>query len=132
MSQDQGKTIEQMTDDELGTIMDGWMNRVCKWRMVFAGWQLGTRDKEDGECLAVRDHRELSIIQRVEMNALTSLLVDKGVITKREWMEYLLKASIDFDQMLEKKFPGFKSSVTGITVDTKIAQETMQKLHFPG
>lgn len=35
-----------------------WLNVVCKWRSLFAGWQLGTRPKGDPESDAVRDHRE--------------------------------------------------------------------------
>jgi hypothetical protein len=50
------------------------LNRVAKWRGLFAGWQLGTRPKGDPECDAVRDHREITILLRVEASALTRLL----------------------------------------------------------
>lgn len=53
------------------------LNKLTKWRMVFAGWQLGTRPKGDPECDAVRDHREATMIQRVEISALSRLLIKK-------------------------------------------------------
>jgi hypothetical protein len=32
------------------------LQKLAKWRLIFAGWQLGTRLKGDPECDAVRDH----------------------------------------------------------------------------
>lgn len=32
-----------------------WLQRLGKWRTVFASWQLGTRSKNDPEAQAVRD-----------------------------------------------------------------------------
>lgn len=49
------------------------LNRLAKWRTVFAGWQLGTRARGDPESDAVRDHREATIMLRAEVNALTAL-----------------------------------------------------------
>ena len=40
-------------------------NRLCKWRTVLTGWQLGTRAKGDPEGDAVRDHREVTLLLRV-------------------------------------------------------------------
>ncbi|MCW2898839.1 MAG: hypothetical protein JWO67_1104, partial [Streptosporangiaceae bacterium] len=61
------------------------LNRVAKWRGLFAGWQLGTRPKGDPESDAVRDHRGLTILLRVEGSAIIGLLLRKGVITEQEW-----------------------------------------------
>jgi hypothetical protein len=65
------------------TVADA-LNRVAKWRGVLAGWQLGTRAKGDPESDAVRDHREATILLRVEVTALTGLLLEKGLITQEE------------------------------------------------
>ena len=51
------------------------LNRLCKWRAIFAGWQLGTRAKGDPESDAVRDHREVTILLRAEASAMTGLLL---------------------------------------------------------
>jgi len=56
-----------------------------KWRSLFAGWQLGTRSTTDPECQAVKDHREVTILLRAEVNALTGLLIEKGVFTGEEF-----------------------------------------------
>src|SRR5258707_10424244 len=58
------------------------LNRLTKWRTHYAGWQLGTRAKGDPESDAVRDHRELTMLLRVELTALTGLLMRKGVIAQ--------------------------------------------------
>lgn len=54
------------------------LQKLCKWRSVFAGWQLGTRPDTDAECQAVRDHREVTMLMRAELSALTALLIEKG------------------------------------------------------
>src|SRR5205809_59165 len=46
------------------------LNRLTKWRSVFAGWQLGTRPLGDPECDAVRDHREVTILMRAELTTI--------------------------------------------------------------
>ena len=100
------------------------LNKLTKWRSVFAGWQLGTRVKGEPESDAVRDHRELSIILRVEQSALVSLLLKKGVITLKEWEVALEEEATKLDRDYELRFPGFKSTDFGMEIDTKIAVET--------
>jgi hypothetical protein len=38
------------------------LERLAKWRTLFAGWQLGTRPKGEPESDAVRDHREATLM----------------------------------------------------------------------
>src|SRR5258707_8554059 len=45
------------------------LNRLTKWRTHYAGWQLGTRAKGDPESDAVRDHRELTMLLRVDLTS---------------------------------------------------------------
>lgn len=45
------------------------LEKLGKWRSLFAGWQLGTRLDNDPECQAVRDHREVTMLLRTEVNA---------------------------------------------------------------
>lgn len=106
--------------------MSSALNRLCKWRMVFAGWQLGTRAKGDPECDAVRDHRELSIIMRAELNALVGLLIAKGVFTAEEH-----KAAVEAEAELlnkdyQRRFPGFRATDIGMDINTAIAADTMR------
>jgi hypothetical protein len=100
------------------------LNRLCKWRTVFAGWQLGTRADTDAECRAVRDHRESTLIQRVELTALTRLMIEKKIFTKEEWAAVIADECEEMQKMLERRFPGFKASDVGLDVDAKLAAET--------
>ncbi len=102
------------------------LNKLTKWRMVFAGWQLGTRPKGDPESDAVRDHRELSILLRAEVTALVTLLMEKNVFTAEEWSDALEKEAIQLDEAYENRFPGFKTSQFGIDIEVAKAQETMK------
>jgi hypothetical protein len=79
------------------------LNRITKWRSVFAGWQLGSRLKGDPECDAVRDHREISILQRVEVSALKQVLVQAGAFTEEEFGEAYAQT---WDANLEPGEPG--------------------------
>ena len=102
------------------------IERLAKWRMVFAGWQLGTRIKGDPECDAVRDHREVTIIMRAELSALARLCVERGVFTAEEFTRALAEECEILNKAYEEKFPGFKATAMGITIDTKAASNTMK------
>jgi len=95
------------------------LNIVTKWRVLFTGWQLGTRPKGDPEGDAVRDHRELSILLRVEMSALAGLLLRLGAITEDEWLAALEAEAIQLDKDYERKFPGVTASKDGLTFDKR-------------
>lgn len=100
------------------------LNKLAKWRLVFTGWQLGTRVKGDPESDAVRDHRELSIILRAELTAISTLLLEKKVFTQEEWEAALEKEALQLDQDYEHKFPGFKTSQHGVDIDITQVSET--------
>lgn len=101
------------------------LNRVCKWRGVFTGWQLGTRSMDDPEAQAVRDQRDLLIMLRIECSAMAVLMMEKGVFTVEEWQTKLIEEAGALDEMYERKFPGMKSTDEGIVYD-KRAIETMK------
>jgi hypothetical protein len=101
-----------------------WINRVCKWRTVFAGWQLGSRPKGDPESDAVRDHRELSILMRCEISAIIAMLVEKGIVTAEELGERTNVEAEILSKVYEKAFPGFKAEEFGLSIDPKVAAET--------
>jgi hypothetical protein len=102
------------------------LQRLAKWRMVFAGWQLGTRLKGDPECDAVRDHRELSILTRAEVNTLTRLMIDKGIFTDDEFETQLAEEAEWLSNSYEEKFPGCKATDDGIAMDVDRVTETMK------
>lgn len=100
------------------------LNRLAKWRVVFTGWQLGTRAKGDPESDAVRDHREVTILLRAESNALIGLLLRKGLITEMEWLAALEREAGDLSKAYEAKFPGFKATDDGMSMSLPAAAET--------
>jgi hypothetical protein len=118
--------LAKRTEEQVAEIADRVLNRVAKWRNTLAGWQLGTRLDTDGEFLAVRDQREGQMMLRIEVSALTALLIEKGVFTPREFTEQMIVEAEDFEAKLERKFPGFKATDMGMSIDIAKARETME------
>src|SRR4051812_18097011 len=114
------------SDDQVDSLVQRALNKLCKWRTVFVGWQLGTRPKGDPESDAVRDTRELLILLRVEVTAITKLLLDKRVCTHREFQIALLDEAQKLDADYERRFPGFKATDDGMQINISMARETMR------
>lgn len=110
---------------------DAALNKLAKWRKFFASWQLGTRADTDGEYRAVADQRELLIIMRAELNALTGLLIRKGVITQPEFQAAAEREAKGLDKDYQERFPGFSTSEAGLHMKLPEALETMRTLGFP-
>lgn len=103
--------------DELARRADAAVNRLAKWRSVFAGWQLGTRTDNDPECQAVRDHREVTILLRAEVNALTALLIRARVFSDEDLTAQMIDEAEHLSHQYEKKFPGMEATEHGIAYD---------------
>ncbi len=101
------------------------MQRLAKWRTVLAGWQLGTRPKGDPECDAVRDHREVTLVSRADLNALLELCLAKGLFSIDEWNNAVWKEADQLNKDYEQRFPGIRATEDGITFDGR-AVETMK------
>jgi hypothetical protein len=97
------------------------LQKLAKWRGLFAGWQLGTRPDTDPECQAVRDHREMSLFTRVEINAMLDLLVKKGLVTDQEWIDALQAEVEQYDRDMERRFPGASTSDQGLVITKEAA-----------
>lgn len=106
------------------------VNRVAKWRTVFTGWQLGTRALGDPEGDAVRDAWERLILLRLEVTALTGLLIKKEVITAAELTEQLAIEAEALEVMYEKAWPGFVATLNGMNMKLPEAAETMRRRNF--
>jgi hypothetical protein len=103
-----------------------WIQRLGKWRVLFTGWQLGTRAKGDPEGDAVRDHRELTMLMRAELSAVSQLLVKKGVFTAEELTEQFREECRLLCHAYERRFPGIKATDDGLSMDVAIAADTMR------
>ena len=105
------------------------LDKLCKWRTLLAGWQLGTRTDTDPEAAAVKDQRELLLLLRVEMSALVRAAISEGVISQERWADLLGEEAEALDAMMSERFPGITTSPDGLVM-TKEAVETMRKLNF--
>ena len=99
------------------------LQRLCKWRAVFAGWQLGTRSADDPEVRAVRDHREVTILLRAEVSTLIGLLIEKGVFTAAEFTAALEREAEQLSADYSQRFRGMKATDDGIQMDIAVMQE---------
>lgn len=102
------------------------LNKLAKWRTVFASWQLGTRPKGDPECDAVRDHREATILLCAEVNALTAVLIENHIVSPEQWNDTVKKEALILDHQYEEKFPGFQTTLAGVQIDLSKATKTMK------
>jgi hypothetical protein len=105
-------------------LVDAALQRLCKWRSVFVGWQLGTRADTDPEAQAVRDHREATILQRAELSATVNLLIDRGVFTEDEFTGRLGDEAERLSRAFERRFPGYQATDYGMQVDVQVAAQT--------
>lgn len=96
------------------------LERLAKWRAVFAGWQVGTRAIDDPECQAIRDHREVTLLLRAEVSALVGLLVEKHVFTNEEYSIAVGDEAERLSEALEKRFPGARATDDGMVYDTRV------------
>jgi hypothetical protein len=109
-----------MTDPLIAYAARASLNRLCKWRSVFAGWQLGTRLRGDGESEAVRDHREVTMLLRAEVNALTKILLDAKIVNEDTLTRIVGEEAEYLSAAYEKKFPGAEPTDDGMTFDLAV------------
>ena len=103
------------------------LHRLTRWRLVLTGWQLGTRDDQDPEGRAVRDHREATLIQRAELSAVIRVLIEGNLVTEERFRNYVADESDWLSESMEERFPGFRATDAGIEIfDMEKAAETME------
>jgi len=113
------------------------LNKLCKWRLIFAGWHRGsatliTGGKPTPGVAAMRDLMDKWLIMRVENSALAVLLRDKGIFTQEEFYNAIMKEAKILDKEMESVFPGFSTNEDGVVIsDIKLAQKTMRDKGFP-
>lgn len=95
------------------------LNKLAKWRTVFASWFFGTRSDTDQQCKAFKDLVERTLVLRVELTALNRLLIEKGIFAHYEIMEVITDEAAELEKMLEVQFPGFRATQSGIKMDLR-------------
>ena len=108
------------------------LNKLCKWRLIYAGWHNGTQSISEPGVQAMRDLHEKLLIQRVEITALATLMLEKGVFTAEEFQAKVESEAEILDATLSDFFAGFETIPNGIRIlDAEIAAETQRRLGFP-
>lgn len=107
------------------------LERLGKWRSFFAGWMFGTQDRSHGPSKAVKDLVERSLVLRVEVSALTKILIDAGVTNAEEVAAHVEQEARYLSEALSKRFPGVQATDEGLRLDVQKAVETMRREGFP-
>jgi hypothetical protein len=103
------------------------LEKLCKWRLAYAGRWLGTRPKSDPACASVRDFTDARLLLRAEVSALVGLLLKKGLLTEVEWLTAIKEEAEQLDRDQEQVFPGYRSTPVGLEIyDVAAAKETMK------
>ena len=63
---------------------------------------------------AGNDSFDVSLMARIDINALLALLIRKGVFTEQEWIDALQAEAEQYDRDLEKRFPGVRATDQGL------------------
>lgn len=95
------------------------VQRLGKWRAHFAGWLLGTRVKDDPQAQWARDTAEKLLMMRVEINALTQMLVKQDIIDAEKLTIEVGKEAEILMRGLEAKWPGVTAGNDGLHYDMK-------------
>lgn len=108
------------------------LNKLCKWRSIFAGWMFGTRAMNAPGTAAMRDLAEKWLIMRAENNAILGLLLERKLFTESEFRKRLDKEADWLDRQQERNFPGMRTNEDGVVFyDLDMANKTMADLGFP-
>lgn len=108
---------ELKMSDEISHRYFAVMNKLAKWRTVFASRWIGAATKEDTRCISIKDLFEAKLLMRAEYTGLQELLISKGIITADELALAVIDAARHYDEVLEKTFPGFASTEYGLKMD---------------
>lgn len=112
-------------------VLEKALNRLAKWRRMFALWHFAGQDlKGHPSYDAMTDLREVVIIMRAELSAMTQLMVKKGVFTQAEWDAQMAVECVHLQVAYEKLFPGIKAYDMGLEFKNPEALQTMRRLGF--
>lgn len=129
MSDPVASSYEQITNR--AKLYERTVNRLCKWRTVLVGWFLGTKADDSPGVKAWRDMMDNRLIVRVEVSAITALLIEKGAFTVDEFKSQVVIECDEMQKMLEAQFPGHVAIENGISISPPLALETYKRLGFP-
>lgn len=104
------------------------LNKLTKWRNFFAIWQTANKEPDEAEHKAIKDHREVTMLLRVEVTTLARMMVEKGVCTTDEFAEMMIIEAKHLERSFETAYPGYFAEEFGLSINNPEAAETMRKL----
>lgn len=108
------------------------MRRARQVGRLTVGRIFGTTPNTDGRYLAIMDLEERAIFCRAEVNAITAILMKKGLFTKDEFDEQLVDELNYLAKLYADKFPEVEFTEIGITVkDVKAFQARSKRERWP-
>lgn len=99
------------------------LNKLAKWRTVFASRIMGTQTTEHVPTKALKEIVEGQLIMRAELNALLRHLTVNKMITNEQWLEAVKDEAITLDKLMEIRFPGITTSDQGVHFDPVMIRE---------
>ena len=107
--------------------------RLRQYSKYVVGRILGTVGEENGGFKQLREMDECRHYQRVELNALTAMLIEKKVMTADEWIKKLADESCEYEKAVKSQYPEVSPSEEGtsMVLDLVGAQARMRKEGWP-
>lgn len=107
--------------------------RVRQFARYSTGRLLGTVAASRGSYRFVMDLLEKATYLRIEVNAISKLLIDKGVMTEKEWGETLLDEVQHFEREMQKQWPEVtvQQDGGGYTLDVQGAVKRCHEEQWP-
>ena len=107
------------------------VERLCKWRAVLTAWHLGSVGTETPGVQAMRDLQEWRLMMRAELSAITALLIEDGLLSRKGFAEQVGIEANHLSRVFEERFPGYRAVDDGIEINPAIAVKTIRKRGFP-
>lgn len=117
--------------DQLRNQLSHLMNKLSNWKVVYANWQLGTRDGTDGAFQAIQDAKLSDLNSNIKLDALVQLLIERGLISEEALLAEQIEVANKLEKSLEAKFPGATATDTGMVYDESAFENTKEQLGFP-
>lgn len=108
------------------------MRRARQIGRITAGRMFGTIANTNGKYIAIMDLEERSIYCRAEVNALTALLIKKGLFSNEEFQTQLAEELNHLADLYQAKIPEVLFTPIGMTVtDVKAFAERAKREKWP-
>lgn len=95
--------------------------RLRQYARYLTGRITGSLSQESGMFKQLSELDECRYYQRVELNALTKLLLEKGVFTSEELLRTMADEAVDYEKVLHHQFPEVRPSEDGKSVEIQVA-----------